>query len=145
MGNQDNKNDSENLQEQTDLKVNSKDDKTNSETQIKNKEDFQHFREIIQRYEYYTKLLKLSFKNNKVLKILYQPESSLDNYYLEMFYILEKIPYINYNEFIKLSEVTHNKNIDNNDILKDNNENYNRVKFDLSNNNNDYLAKKNTQ
>ena len=144
MGNQDNKNDSENLQEQTDLKVNSKDDKTNSETKIKNKEDFQHFREIIQRYEYYTKLLKLSFKNNKVLKILYEPESSLDNYYLEMFYILEKIPYINYNEFIKLSG-THNKNIDNNDILKDNNENYNRVKFDLSNNNYDYLVKKNTQ
>ena len=113
------------------------------------KDDFQSFREMILRYEYYSKLLQLSFKNNKILKILYKPESSFGDYYMKMFYILEKIPYINYQKCIKLSQKSHSQNKDdeknkiNNDSKKDL-INLNKVKFDLSNNNKLNIKKRNT-
>ena len=99
--------------------------------------DFQRFREILIRYEYYTKLLKLNFRNNKILQILYKRESIFDNYYKQMFYILENINYVNYQECISLSErpsnspnKTEDKNFDNTNSKKD----LMKVKFDLPNN-----------
>jgi len=97
--------------------------------------DFSRFKEMILRYEYYHKLLKLSFKNNPVLKILYEPESTFNDYYMQMFYILKDINYLNYQECIKLSERRYHPNINgerNNSALA----NLNKVKFNLSTNNN---------
>ena len=105
---------------------------------VKVAKDFNRFKEMILHYEYYHKLLKLTFRNNPVLKILYQPEGSFNNYYMKMFYILEEITYINYQECIKLAENSHTQNEKLNE--KNNNQknvalNVNKVKFDLSSNN----------
>ena len=102
----------------------------------KEKKDFQKFRDIVLKYEYYNKLLKLNFTNNKILKILYEPESIFNTFYKEMFYILETIPYINYQECIKLSEKSYtlNKDDNRNNTIKTKNS-LNKVRFDFSNNN----------
>lgn len=118
----------------------------------KENKDFQRFREIVLRYEYYTKLLKLSFKNNKILKILYKPESIFDSYYKQMFYILEGITYINYKECIRLTErssYSPNKNTDKINLYNNSRKdliNINKVKFDLTNSNKNLIniEKKNT-
>ena len=115
----------------------------------KERKEFQKFREIVLHYEYYSKLLKLSFKNNKILQILYKPDSSFNDYYRQMFHILEKITYINYQECIRLSEKSHSQNkIDeNNNVNEDSKKdliNLNRVKFDLSSANQLNTAKRNT-
>ena len=115
---------------------------------VKEKKEFARFRDMVLHYEYYHKLLKLAFKNNPVLKILYEPESSFNDYYLQMFYILEDITYVNYQECLKLSERSHffrfdlKKNSSNKS--KNNMMNLNKVKFDLTKNNKNQKKKKNT-
>ena len=99
--------------------------------------DFSRFKEMILRYEYYNKLLKLTFKNNPVLRILYEPESNFNDYYMQMFYILKDINYVNYQECIKLSERRYHPNINgerNNSSSAVSN--LNKVKFNISNYNN---------
>ena len=121
----------ENINDNIDIKI-------TEDKQMKEKKDFQNFHDIVLRYEYYHKLLKLNFTNNKILKILYEPESIFNDYYKEMFYILETIPYINYRECIKLSEKSYNQsNMKNNEIkIKTKNTLGAKVKFDFSKNNN---------
>ena len=87
--------------------------------------DFQRFRDIVLNYEYYTKLLKLSFRNNKILKILYKREGIFNSYYKQILSILENITYVNYKECIDLSKKESNssnkigeKNIANNNYKK---------------------------
>lgn len=124
--------------ENEDLKKASNNEKHNVLKIFKSeRSDFTRFKEMILRYEYYHKLLKLSFKNNPVLKLLYEPESNSNEYYMQMFYILKDINYVNYQECIKLSERRYHQNMreeksnSNSGLM-----NLNKVKFNLSSNNN---------
>ena len=128
------------------LNLNNKNDKMKLLKSIKTTKDFSRFKEIILNYEYYNKLLKLTFKNNPVLKILYQTESSFNDSHMKMFNILEGISYVNYQECIRLAEKSHNqieekekKDSQNNISL-----NLNKVKFDLSSNKTRNDKKRNT-
>lgn len=137
MGNQSqiNHNDNETLKK---AQNNDKHDKLNVLKIFKSeRSDFSRFKEMILRYEYYNKLLKLTFKNNPVLRILYEPESNFNDYYMQMFYILKDINYVNYQECIKLSERRYHPNINgerNNSSSAVSN--LNKVKFNISNYNN---------
>ena len=137
MGNQSqiNHNDNETLKK---AQNNDKHDKHNVLKIFKSeRSDFSRFKEMILRYEYYNKLLKLTFKNNPVLRILYEPESNFNDYYMQMFYILKDINYVNYQECIKLSERRYHPNINgerNNSSSAVSN--LNKVKFNISNYNN---------
>ena len=111
---------------------------------IKTTKDFNRFKELIIDYEYYHKLLKLTFKNNPVLKILYQPESSFSDDYTKIFRILEEITYINYQECIKLAEKPQCEIEEKNDKQKNATLNLNKVKFDLSNSKAKNKPKRNT-
>ena len=73
----------------------------------KEKKDFNTFKNYMLEYEYYRKILQLGCKKNPVLKLLYLPESSLNNYNLQMFDILEDIYYANYTECLQLLEMRY--------------------------------------
>ena len=78
--------------------------------------DFNKFKYYMQSFKYYKKILKLGCRKNPVLKLLYEPESSFNGYNQQMFYFLENIPYVNYNECLHLTEIirfeTNNKKPD---------------------------------
>ena len=75
----------------------------------RNKKDFNKFKNYMLKFEYYKKILKLGCRKNPVLKLLYYPEGSFNSYNQQMFYFLEDIPYVNYNDCLKLLEIRYSQ------------------------------------
>ena len=99
----------------------------------RNKKDFNKFKNYMLKYEYYKKILKLGCRKNPVLKLLYYPEGSFNSYNQQMFYFLEDIPYVNYNDCLKLLEIrysqTHFKKMPNKENSPNNKK---EIAFDLN-------------
>ena len=78
----------------------------NDKSQIEQKE-FLKFKNYMMKYQYYKNILKLGCKKNPTLKLLYEPESSFNGYNQQMFFILENISYVDYQECLHLLELKH--------------------------------------
>ena len=78
----------------------------NDKSSIEQKE-FIKFKNYMMKYQYYRKILNLGCRKNPVLKLLYYPEGSFNSYNQQMFYFLEDIPYVNYNDCLKLLEIRY--------------------------------------
>ena len=104
MGNSSDKKKSQDLVFVKTLTLNYENGKDKSE---KDKKDFNNFKNYMLEYEYYKKILQLGCRKNPVLKLLYLPEGSFNNYNLQMFDILEDIYYANYSECLQLIEMRY--------------------------------------
>ena len=78
----------------------------NDKSSIEQKE-FIKFKNYMMKYQYYRKILNLGCRKNPTLKLLYEPESSFDGYNQQMFYFLENISYVNYQECLHLLEIKY--------------------------------------
>ena len=78
----------------------------NDKSSFKQKE-FNKFKSYMMKYQYYRKILNLGCRKNPTLKLLYEPESSFDGYNQQMFYFLENISYVNYQECLHLLEIKY--------------------------------------
>ena len=76
----------------------------NDKTELEQKE-FIKFKNYMMKFQYYKNILNLGCKKNPALKLLYQPESSFNDYNQQMFYFLENISYVNYQECLQLLEI----------------------------------------
>ena len=76
----------------------------NDKTELEQKE-FIKFKNYMMKFQYYKNILNLGCKKNPALKLLYQPESSFNDYNQQMFYFLENISYANYQECLQLLEI----------------------------------------
>ena len=78
----------------------------NDKSQTEQKE-FLKFKNYMMKYQYYKNILKLGCKKNPTLKLLYEPESSFNGYNQQMFFFLENISYVDYQECLHLLELKH--------------------------------------
>ena len=78
----------------------------NEKLQTEQKE-FLKFKNYMMKYQYYKNILKLGCKKNHTLKLLYEPESSFNGYNQQMFFFLENISYVDYQECLHLLELKH--------------------------------------
>ena len=110
--------------------------KNDKAKQNNDKKEFIKFRNYMLKYQYYKKILKLGCKKNPVLKLLYLPDSSFNDYNLQMFYILEDIPYVNYQECLQLTEFRHSQTYFKKQDEENSPTNLNKNEINLNNNNN---------
>ena len=75
----------------------------NDKSSFKQKE-FNKFKSYMMKYQYYRKIFNLGCRKNPTLKLLYEPESSFNGYNQQMFYFLENISYVDYQECLHLLE-----------------------------------------
>ena len=132
MGNEPEEKNPQDLHFTKSLTLNNERKLTKSEKEEKRQKEFNKFKNYIQSFEYYKNILKLGCRKNPVLKLLYQPESSFNNYSHQMFYFLENIPYANYHECMQLIEIKYSHTFFN---KRPNNENsptnINKINFDF--------------
>ena len=136
MGNEPEEKKPRDLQFTKSLTLNNDKKLTKSEKEEKNQKEFNKFKNHMLNFEYYKNILKLGCRKNPVLKLLYRPESSFNNYRHQMFYFLENIPYVNYHECLQLIEIKYSHTFFN---KRPNNENspsnINKINIDFFNNN----------
>ena len=115
---------------------------TRNDRTEKEKREFNRFKNYMLKFEYYKKLLKLGCRKNPVLKLLYEPESSFNDYNQQMFYILENIPYINYYDCMQLLEIKHPIVNNEKKLKEENNSHKDNMNLENNNNENDKNQKK---
>ena len=144
MGNEPEEKKPENLKFVKSLTLNYERKFTKNEIIEKDKKEFNKFKSYMMSFEYYKKILKLGCRKNPVLKLLYQPEGSFNGYNQQMFYLLENIPYVNYQECLNLIEVRHSHTLYNVNPKKENSPtNINAINIDFINiNDNNNKSKK---
>ena len=144
MGNEPEEKIPQNLQLAKSLTLNYERSLTKKDNSEKDKKEFIKFRNHMLKFEYYKNILKLGCKKNPVLKLLYRPESSFNDYNLQMFYILENIPYVNYEECLHLLDIKHSHTYQTKKIIEDFSPiNVNKITDDSPNNNESSKKSKN--
>jgi len=144
MGNEPEEKIPQNLQLVKSLTLNYERSLTKKDNSEKDKKEFIKFRNHMLKFEYYKNILKLGCKKNPVLKLLYRPESSFNDYNLQMFYILENIPYVNYEECLHLLDIKHSHTYQTKKIIEDFSPiNVNKITDDSPNNNESSKKSKN--
>ena len=144
MGNEPEEKIPQNLQLAKSLTLNYERSLTKKDNTEKDKKEFIKFRNHMLKFEYYKNILKLGCKKNPVLKLLYRPESSFNDYNLQMFYILENIPYVNYEECLHLLDIKHSHTYQTKKIIEDFSPiNVNKITDDSPNNNESSKKSKN--